>query len=630
MSPKDKTKTNTSDKGTAPQFIVGIDLGTTNSALAYAEPAGFGRDASPVSLFPVSLFNVPQLVNPGETAELPLLPSFLYVSGAGEFVEASLAMPWDANPAYLLGSLARKRGAENVNRLVASAKSWLSGQNADPAEAFLPLDAPEEFPKVSPLEASRQYLLHLRSAWNDHFPTAPLEEQSVLITVPASFDAAARELTQRAAQLAGYSEVTLLEEPQAAFYAWLERHPDWRERVKPGDLILVLDIGGGTTDFTLISVAEKGGELQLERIAVGEHILLGGDNMDLALARYANQNLAAKNTKLDRVQFQSLWQHCRAAKETLLADEASAPADVPITILGRGTGVIGGSIRTKLTREEVRSLLLDGFFPIVAAADAPQKQRHSGLMEVGLSYTPDAAVTRHLAQFLVQAANRAGHSSGIARPTHLLFNGGVLQADAIEQRLITVLNTWLSEVGAPPVVVLQDETKRSDLMHAVAYGAAYYGLARTGQGVRIRGGVPRTYYVGIETAMPAVPGLPAPMKALTVVPFGLEEGSQIQLPGRKLALVVGEHAVFRFFSSLSRRDDPPGLLLDDIDDELEELAPIEVYLPPNRGQSESKEEVVPVTLESKVTETGMLELWCVASDGRRWKLEFNVRERAKA
>jgi len=625
MSTKDKSKAKTSDKSAAPQFVVGIDLGTTNSALAYATPSESGRDASPVSLF-----DVPQLVNPGEVAEQPLLPSFLYIPGDSEFVEGSLALPWETHPAFIVGSLAQKRGAENVNRLVTSAKSWLSSQNADPADAFLPIDTPEGFPKVSPLEASRQYLLHLRSAWNAKFPATPLEEQSVLITVPASFDAAARELTQRAAQLAGFSEVTLLEEPQAAFYAWLERHPDWRDRVKPGDLILVFDIGGGTTDFTLISVADKDGELQLERVAVGEHILLGGDNMDLALARYVNQNLAAKNTKLDRVQFHSLWQQCRAAKEALLADEASAKTEVPITILGRGTGLVGGSIRTKLTRDEARTLLLDGFFPVVGSADAPQKQRHSGLMEVGLNYASDAAVTRHLAQFLMQAANRAGHAGGIARPTHLLFNGGVLQADAIEQRLIAVLNTWLSEASAPPVVTLQDETKRSDLMHAVAYGAAYYGLARAGLGVRIRGGVPRTYYVGIETAMPAVPGLPAPMKALTVVPFGLEEGSQVQLPGRKLALVVGEHAVFRFFSSLSRRDDPPGLLLDDIDDQLEELAPIEVYLPPNRDQSDGKEEVVPVTLESRVTETGMLELWCVATDGRRWKLEFNVRERAKA
>ncbi len=623
MSTKDKSKTKSPDQRVAPPFVVGIDLGTTNSALAYTLP-------SESATSPVSLFDVPQLVNPGEVAEQPLLPSFLYIPGDLEFVEGSLALPWEARPGFIVGSFAQKRGAENVNRLVASAKSWLSSQNADPTDAFLPVDAPEGFPKVSPLEASRQYLLHLRSAWSKKFPATPLEEQSVLITVPASFDAAARDLTQRAAQLAGFAEVTLLEEPQAAFYAWLERHPDWRERVKPGDLILVFDIGGGTTDFTLISVADKDGELQLERVAVGEHILLGGDNMDLALARYVNQNLAAKNTKLDRVQFHSLWQQCRAAKEALLADEASAKTEVPITILGRGTGLVGGSIRTKLTRDEARTLLLDGFFPVVSSTDAPQKQRHSGLMEVGLNYASDAAVTRHLAQFLMQAANRAGNSGGIARPTHLLFNGGVLQADAIEQRLITVLNNWLSEVGAPPVVTLQDETKRSDLMHAVAYGAAYYGLARTGQGVRIRGGVPRTYYVGIETAMPAVPGLPAPMKALTVVPFGLEEGSQVQLPGRKLALVVGEHAVFRFFSSLSRRDDPPGLLLDDIDDQLEELAPVEVYLPPHRSESDGKEEVVPVTLESKVTETGMLELWCVATDGRRWKLEFNVRERAKA
>jgi len=591
------------------QYVIGIDLGTTNSALAFAPV----RDDAPVTLF-----QVPQVVNAGEVAELDLLPSSLYIPGEKEFVEGSLALPWNSRPQYITGRFARMRGVENAGRLVSSAKSWLSHQHSDPTQALLPLNAPEGAQRISPLEASTQYLLHLRSAWDAAHPNEKLENQAVLITVPASFDAAARDLTQRAAHLAGYPEVTIIEEPQAAFYAWIERNSNWRELVKPSDLILVVDIGGGTTDFTLISVTEKGGELQLERIAVGDHLLLGGDNMDLAVARFAEQQFSEKGTKLDALQFHSLWQQCRAAKESLLATD-SAPASHPLTILGRGSGLVGGTIKGKIARDEVRSLLLEGFFPVVPADAAPQRNRRAALMEVGLNYASDAAVTKHLAQFL-----RTAGGGTPAKPTHLLLNGGVLQAAAIEQRIFEVLNSWLPA----SVVELKNESKQADLMHAVAHGAAYYGLARAGRGVRIRGGVPRTYYVGIESSLPAVPGLPAPMKALTVVPFGLEEGSKVELPQRKFALVVGEPAEFRFFSSLERKNDLPGAMLDDVKDDLEELSPIEVFLPPHTDGS--REEVVPVTLESYVTETGMLELWCVAADGRRWKLEFNVRERAAA
>ena len=328
--------------------------------------------------------------------------------------------------------------------------------------------------------------------------------------------------------------------------------------------------------------------------------------MDLAVARLAEQQFSQKNIKLDAVQFHSLWQQCRAAKEVLLAGSASAPEEQSLTLLGRGTGLVAGTLRGKIAREEVRNLLLEGFFPVVASDAAPERQRRAALAEEGLRYASDTAVTKHLANFLRHAAANTG-GNGFAKPTHLLLNGGVLQSSAIEQRLFEVVNGWLAQQGAAPAVELQNASKQADLMHAVAQGAAYYGMARTGRGVRIRGGVPRTYYVGIESSLPAVPGFPAPMKALAVVPFGLEEGSSVELPQRKFALVVGEPAEFRFFSSLVRKSDAPGTLLEDIGDEMEEL-----------------------TLESKVTETGMLELWCVAADGRRWKLEFNVRERAVA
>lgn len=603
-----------------PQFIIGIDLGTTNSALAYRPVAG--SDAALSSLFPIL-----QLENPGETAVLDLLPSSLYIPGENEFVEGSLALPWNPQPAYITGALARSRGVENAGRLVNSAKSWLSHQNTDPAQPLLPIAAPDGVLKVSALAASTEYLKHLRSAWDSTHPDSPLEGQTVLITVPASFDAAARDLTQRAARDAGYPEVTILEEPQAAFYAWIARNANWRDQVTPGDLILVVDIGGGTTDFSLIAVTEQAGELQLERVAVGEHLLLGGDNMDLAVARHAEQQFSQKNIKLDTIQFHSLWQQCRAAKESLLSSSSATPRDLPITLLGRGTGLVGGTLRGKVSGEQVRNLLLDGFFPVVGVEESPVRQRRAALMEVGLNYASDPAVTKHLAQFLRQAAS-GGRAEGFARPTHLLLNGGVLQADALEARIFEVLNRWLTEASAPAVTELVNDSKQRDLMHAVAEGAAYYGLARSGQGVRIRGGVPRTYYVGIESSLPAVPGLPAPMKALAVVPFGLEEGSKVELPQRRFALVVGEPAEFRFFSSLSRKGDAAGTLLDDPGEELEELAPIEVFLPAHK--EDAGEEVVPVTLESSVTETGMLELWCVARDGRRWRLEFNVRERSAA
>jgi hypothetical protein len=606
-----------------PEYVIGIDLGTTNCALAYAS-AGQEAFADPFRLPEVGLMAVPQLVNPAEVRDEPLLPSFLYLAGPRDFPEGSLALPWASPEGIVTGALAQKRGAENAARLVASAKSWLSYTGVDRGGAILPWGAPEGVPRLSPVDASRHYLEHLRNAWNHQHPEAPLTEQNVLVTVPASFDAVARELTSSAAEAAGYRNVTLLEEPQAAFYAWIERHPDWRERVGVGDLILVVDIGGGTTDFTLIAVTEREGELSLERVAVGEHILLGGDNMDLALARTVEQRLGAKGTRIDALQFQALWHNCRLAKEQLL-EPGAKKATHPVTILGRGTGLVGGTIKASLERADVEQILIDGFFPRVASTEMPQRARRVGLTEIALPYASDPAITRHLARFLRQQAGAAEHgsvrraASGLASPTHILFNGGVLRAGPVRERILEVLDSWLAEEGMGAVRALAGE----DLMHAVARGSAYYGLARLGKGVRIRGGVPRTYYVGVETAMPAVPGVPNPVKALSVAPFGMEEGTSVRIPDREFGLVIGEPAEFRFFSSAQRKNDPPGAIVEDFVNELEELSPMEVTL---SGGADSAG-IVPVSFETRVTETGMLELWCVARDSRRWKLEFNVRER---
>ena len=602
------------------KYVIGIDLGTTNSALAYTE---IKSDADPFDTPDVRLMDVPQLVNAGEVRDESLLPSSLYVPSPADFPAGSLGLPWNPEPDFVIGRLAQKRGVENAGRLVVSAKSWLSHSGVDRTAAILPWNAPDGVQRLSPVEASSRYLDHLRRAWDSKMPDAPFVGQQVLVTVPASFDAVARELTLQAAERAGFREVTLLEEPQAAFYAWIERHKDWRERVKLGDLILVVDIGGGTTDFTLIAVTEHAGELALERMAVGEHILLGGDNMDLALARLIAGQLAEKGTRIDTLQLHQLWQNCRVAKEKLL-EPGARTKEQPVTILGKGTGLVGGTIKAALRREDIDNVLGEGFFPSVSSSDLPMRQRRFGLQEIGLPYAADAAVTKHMAQFLRQQASSAEHErvrrgpSGLAAPTHVLFNGGVLRARLIRDRLIEVLDAWLAAEGFSPVQPLTGE----DLMHAVSRGAAYYGLARHGRAVRIRGGVPRSYYVGIESAMPAVPGMPAPLKALTVAAFGMEEGTSVQIPNREFGLVVGVPAEFRFFSSAVRKNDAPGAFIEEFGDDLQELSPMEVHLTSTDGTG-----TVPVSFETVVTETGMLQLWCVARDGRRWKLEFNVRER---
>jgi hypothetical protein len=499
----------------------------------------------------------------------------------------------------------------------------------------LPWQAPEEVPKLSPVEASAQFLDYLRRVWDNQYagkqPELALSEQEVLLTVPASFDEEARELTRRAAELAGLKNVTLLEEPQAAFYSWLESQGDgWRKRIKVGDLVLVCDVGGGTTDFSLISVSEQDGELALKRVAVGDHILLGGDNMDLALARLLQQRLESNGHRVDTWQLHSLWHQCRLGKERLF--EEHRVQKHPVTLLGKGSKLVGGTIKTELLRDDLSQVLVEGFFPRVASSEMPARQRRIGFQELGLPYAADAAITRHLARFLsqqVQSRPELGEirrgRSGLACPTHVLFNGGVMKAAVLRDRLIEVLSGWLREEGFEPLGA-KEILDAPDLDHAVARGAAYYGKARRGHGVRIRSGAPRTYYIGIESALPAVPGMEAPLKALCVVPFGMEEGTEAKIPEREFGLMVGEPAEFRFLSSTVRKQDQIGSLLEDWGEEIEELSPLEVTLKLD-GQEGA---VLPVRLETRVTELGTLEVWCVSRDGaRRWKLELNIREKAE-
>jgi molecular chaperone DnaK (HSP70) len=591
------------------RFVVGIDLGTTNSVLAAidTEVARDGRpgdDASEAA--DARVLAVPQLVKPGEVAARDRLPSFLYLPAAGEFPAASLALPWGRTE-RVVGELARARGAEVPGRVVSSAKSWLC-VGAQASGPLLPWQAPDDVSRLSAVEASAAYLGHLRAAWDAAMP-APLTEQDVLLAVPASFDAAARELTVRAAELAGLAGVHLIEEPQAAFYAWLaSTRGAWRRQVRVGDVVLVCDVGGGTTDLSLVAVEEERGELVLERKAVGDHILLGGDNMDLALAHGVRARLAAAGTMLDDWQLRGLAHACREAKERLLAEGGRARE--PLVVLGRSRKVVGGALRAELTRADVDALL-DGFLPIVGPDERPRQTTRAGLQEIGLPYAADPAITRHLAAFLARHRDVAPEG-----PTAVLFNGGVTKAAPLRDRVLEALAGWRGSAvrvlaGAHP-----------DL--AVAEGAASYGLARRGRGVRIRGGTARAYYVGVESPAPAVPGVPAPVKALCLAPFGMEEGSGVDLPDAEFRLVVGEPAQFRFFGSSVRRADRAGTTVESwAPDELEELAPVEATL----GTDGGTERTVPVRLRAEVTEIGTLELWCVTRDGdRRWKLELNVRQ----
>jgi hypothetical protein len=607
------------------RYSIGIDLGTTNSAVSYFD---LERTAPRGAEQP--MLGIPQVTAIGTVETKTLLPSFLYLPNAQEFPAGSLGLPWAKNHAdAVVGEFARAHGSKVPARLVSSAKSWLCHPGVDRQSAILPWQAPADVARVSPVEAAQRYLAHLRAAWDHQFPDTPLAGQDIVLTVPASFDAAARDLTLAAAQRAGLGNITLLEEPQAAFYAWTEQMGErFRKHVGPGDVILVVDVGGGTSDFSLIAVTDQGGEVQLTRVAVGDHILLGGDNMDLALAYAVNQQLAAAGKKLDAWQFNALTFACRQAKEALFADAKLKKA--PLVVPGRGSSLIGGTIKAELTRDDLTRVLTDGFFPDVAVTDAPKTARATGLTQMALPYAQDAGVTRHLAAFLTRQARAlaTAHDAPVkmtgktfVHPTAVLFNGGVFKAGILKQRVLDVLNRWLAADGGSPV----KELEGADLDLAVARGAAYYGWARHGHGLRIRGGTARAYYVGVETAMPAVPGMEPPVRALCVAPFGMEEGTKADVPPQEFGLVVGEPTRFRFFSSSVRRDDAVGAMIDDPtgSDEFEEVAPIESTLPADK---DTAGRLVPVNLQAAVTEIGTLELRCLERGGAgRWKLELNVR-----
>lgn len=595
------------------RYAIGIDLGTTHSVLSYLDTENPQGDANPIS----QVLPLEQLSQAGQTQALNQLPSFIYQAHEQELDKQQLALPWE-QPEHIVGMLARELGSKTPIRLVNSAKSWLCHGGVNRHEDILPFNSPEEVEKISPCEATFHYLDHIRKAWNHRFPEHLLEQQDITITVPASFDPSARELTTEAAQFAGLERLTLLEEPQAAVYSWIENHrDDWREFLNLGDTLLVVDVGGGTTDLSLIAVSEIDGELALERIAVGDHILLGGDNMDLALAYVINQKLSQQGQRLQPWQIQAISQSCRDAKEQLLSQPELN--EVAISIPSRGSKFIGGTLRSEVTRAELEQVLLQGFFPQVDVNSAVQSQQRQALTQMGLPYAQDTAITRHLAAFL---SKHASDGQTFIMPNAVLLNGGVFKSAQLSQRLIGTINQWLASAGQAECRVFSD----TDLDLAVAKGASYYTQIRHTDGLRIRGGLAHSYYIGVETSMPAIPGFAPPMEALCIAPFGMEEGSSASLEQRQFGLVVGEPVQFSFFSSTNRQQDELGIQLDYWQpDELEALPDINVTLESNQHQVG---DVIPAFISTRVSELGSLVLEMTHSKDRQqsWSVEFDVRD----
>nr|WP_315188370.1 Hsp70 family protein [uncultured Albidiferax sp.] len=575
------------NKVAKPAFTVGIDLGTTHTVVAYASTAARGAGK-------IQIFAIPQLVAAGEVAALPLLPSVRFHPAPGTLLAADVQLPWPSAESAVLGRFALALGAQVPGRLVASAKSWLSHTAVDRTAPILPWGAPDEIPKVSPLAASASTLAHVRAAWNAQHP--PLEHQDIVLTVPASFDEGARALTLQAAQLAGLPKVRLIEEPQAAFYDWVYSH----RATLAADLeatrrVLVVDVGGGTTDLTLIDVEMVDGEPKLTRTGVGDHLVLGGDNMDLALAHLVESRLGGSE-RLSAAQLAQLTQRCRAAKELLWSP--GAPESTTVTLLGSGRKLIGSARSASLSRSDLDSILVEGFFPSVAADAQPQRAR-SGLVAFGLPYASDAAITRHVAAFLQRHPG--------ALPDALLLNGGVFHAESLVQRLHDTLNGW----ATAPLQLLHNP----HLDAAVARGAVAYALARAGKAPRIGGGSARSYFLVLDDGLTS-------QRGICVLPFGAEEGKAITLADRTFALRLARPVRFYLASSVTDTRSQPGELVDLSEGGFVRLPPISTVV-----QTDSQAREVLVQLSTALTEVGTLEMHCIAVDdpSQRWQLEFQLR-----
>jgi molecular chaperone DnaK (HSP70) len=603
------------------RYIVGIDLGTTNSAAAYVDTRDGART--------IESFAIPQLVGEGSIAAQRTLPSFLYLAGEHELAPGALALPWDASRAFAVGEFARVQGARVPGRLVSSAKSWLCHGGVDRTARILPYGAPDDVKKISPVDASARYLAHIRDAWDQRFPDAPLAQQDVVLAVPASFDEVARELTVAAAEQVGLPRLILLEEPQAAFYAWLNvNESDWQTRLADTRLVLVIDVGGGTTDFSLIATRDDGRGLVLERLAVGDHLLLGGDNIDIALARLVEPRLGGK---LDSQRWHALTNLCRTAKETLLADGAGDEMpirerpirEMPIRLIGRGKSVVGGVLTASLTRDEVERTVMDGYFPFVDTDATPRKIARTGVQEWGLPFATEPEVPRHLAAFLRRhGADIAGEAAERwARPDAVLFNGGALKPAQVRARLRELIGRWCGQDSSSGTREWQPAVLESvDLDLAVARGAAYYGLVRRGRGVRIGGGAARSYYLGIGGATSTASTMPA----LCLVHRGMEAGEPVEIATPAFDVMANQPVSFPLYASSTRSGEHAGQLVDAERDSLAELPPIRTVLRFGKKVGATR---IPVHVVTQLTEVGTLEVWCHSQRSEhRWRLQFQLRD----
>ncbi|AQW59413.1 Hsp70 family protein [Vibrio owensii] len=608
----------------SPRFLVGIDLGTTNTVVAYCEITDNLEQSE------VSLFDIDQLIGPGEVVRKPLLPSFRYHPAVGQISPSDLTLPWENEPVsgdisnVIVGEWARELGAKVEGRQVSSAKSWLSHQAVDRSSDILPWAGAQDVDKVSPVIASASYLNHIRQAWNYRHPSNKLEDQDVVVTVPASFDETARKLTLEAAELAGLKKIVLLEEPQAVCYDWYARHQQTAaDELKELPLILVCDVGGGTTDLSLIEASfSSQNELALDRIGVGEHLMLGGDNLDLALAHLAESRFN-QSKKLTAASLTKLIQQTRKAKENLLS--ASAPEEVKITMLGSGSKLLGGTKSIGLSKQEVHQIALDGFFPLSDFSEVPDKRR-SAVVEFGLPYVADPAVSKHVAEFLTQHQQVARAALGIeddkqnAIPVGLLLNGGVFNSELVTERVTTLLSDWR---GAPVTVLDNPHPDWS-----VALGAVAFGKARRGAQLKIGGGAARSYFLHLQEKNKMG-------KALCLLAKGTEEGHEIRLSGRRFSLTLGEPVRFNLLTSthdtLSNNTAIQNGVMVDVDPDL--FAPLPPYITTLEGEGAelqaNQKERVEVQLACQLTEVGTLKMECVSAedDSKRWELEFEVRNK---
>ncbi len=587
------------------KYLIGIDLGTTNCAVTYKKIADDAK---------VNSLAIPQYITKGQYESKTLMPSFLYIPNALEIGLEDINLPWQSETTILVGEYAKVKAQTTPNRVISSVKSWLCQPTIDKRKALLPYQAADGVERISPLEAYTHYFEHIKKTWNSSFPDAPLFQQKVIITIPASFEPAARDLTAEAARLCDFEDVTLLEEPQASLYGWIHGNEKWRDQLSAEEVILVIDVGGGTTDFSLIKVEDEEGNLVLRRIAVGDHILIGGDNIDLMLAHTLQQRLLDGGQRLESWQMQALVHSCRNAKEKLLSDQNLN--EISVSIPGRSSNIFANTVSEILTKQDVERIMLQGFFPEIDIKDHPKSAPRTGLSRFALTYAQEPAVTRHLALFL---SKQASQEQNFIAPNVVLFNGGAFKPKVLRAQMMKTINRWLEKEGKP----LARELDHSAYETSVAIGASVFADALLGNGIRIKGGASHSFYIGIESPMPAIPGFQPQIEALCIATQGMEAGEELIYEEETFSLIVGEPVEFRFFAANHRPEDQLGDVFADWEQAgLMELSPLRLTL---SADNYSNGTSVPVHISARHTEIGTLELTAKALENNdQWKIAFET------